>query len=197
MSRGQLEFIHDQGIPIRFLIDCGPGTPNSEAWDAKRLWPAIEIAGCEPQPQRYLILQEALYPGWLWKYGLSDKTKRGTLKVFGAELNAGLHWDRPCTLESEIMLVTLDWLMAARPDLSDAILWLDIEGSEKDVLCGATETLKRTTAVVVEVWPVVPCDGWCTAAEVADILSSAGFKKAKEFPTGCPTDPQHDEVWLR
>ena len=195
MSRGQLEFIHAQGICVRHLIDCGPGVPDSEAWIAKKLWPAIEIVGFEPQPDRFDWLQQAKYPGWLFPYAVGSQSDVKQLKLIGAEMNCGLHWGN-CGESWEVTVVTLDWLMRFRNDLSDAILWMDIEGSEYDALLGATETLKKCVAVVAEVWPEQVCQGWCTAAMVAHVLEDAGFRKAMEFPSG-PTDPQRDEVWLR
>lgn len=202
MSRGQLEFIHNQGICVRHLIDCGPGVPNSEAWEAKKLWPAIEIVGFEPQPDRFrwLTLDDehgrTSYPGWLFPYAVGAREEHAALKLIGAELNSGFYWDQPDLRARNVEIIRLDWFMKWRPDLSDAILWMDIEGSEYDALLGATETLKKCVAVVAEVWPEQVCQGWCTAAMVGHLLECAGFRKAAEFPSG-GTDPQRDEVWLR
>ena len=196
MSRGQLEFIKEQGIEPRQLIDCGVGEVGSEAWLAKELWPGIEVVGFEPNPDRLGLLAAAQYPGWLFPLAVGAENCERTLKVFGEHLNGGFYWEYDVAIDHYVRMTRLDDTMSHRPDLSDALLWLDIEGSEYAAIVGGQEMLKKCIAVVVEVRDEVPCPGWCTASEVAEILKGAGFTKAKEFPSG-PTDPQRDEVWLR
>ena len=199
-SCSPLESIRNLGITPKFMLDCGPGLPNTEAWDAEKLWPGITIIGFEPQPDRFMSLVHAKYPGHLTPYAvtaISGQTVK--LKHHGANINASL-W--PGSLgdgrEWDARTITLDDVIALRPDMQeDGLLWLDIEGAEALALLGAQYALERCCAVVVEVWPTTRDEGWCSADEVAVHLTKAGFHKAAEFPSLGQGDVQRDEVWVR
>ena len=183
MSRGQLEFIKERGIEPKVMVDAGPGTPYSEAWEAERLWNIQpDIYGFEPCDIRFRLLRDARYPGTLKPWGLGAANGLITLWPAGPNFNSSaFRLNEVGQINYATPVVRLDDFMRWDANCCDNILlWLDIEASERDALLGATETLKRTIAVVVEVRDEVPCDGWCTATEVAEILTGAGFTKAAE-----------------
>ncbi len=199
MSRGQLELIKELGIEPRTMIDAGAGLPETEAWLAATLWPGIITYGFEPQPKRYADLIAAGYPGTLFKWALGNGSSMRNLYILNEEdLNSGVYSDDiPLSQSVPCTVARLDDILEDHaPSLSlPYLLWLDIEGAEKDALLGAPKTLMGTAAVVVEVWPESQARGWCMDREVAAILTAAGFTKAKEY--SWVDDPQRDEVWIR
>jgi FkbM family methyltransferase len=65
-------------------------------------------------------------------------------------------------------------------DFSNACLWIDVEGANREVLLGGTETLKRVSSIFIETedqdfWE----DQWLTE-DVVSFLDSNGFKKIAE-----------------
>jgi FkbM family methyltransferase len=65
-------------------------------------------------------------------------------------------------------------------DFTNACLWIDVEGANREVLSGGTETLKRVSSIFIETedqdfWE----DQWLTK-DVVSFLDSNGFKKVAE-----------------
>jgi FkbM family methyltransferase len=65
-------------------------------------------------------------------------------------------------------------------NFSNACLWIDVEGANKEVLLGGTETLKKVSSIFIETedqdfWE----DQWLTE-DVVSFLDSNGFKKVAE-----------------
>lgn len=56
------------------------------------------------------------------------------------------------------------------------MLWIDVQGAELNVLKGATEMLKRTSALFMEVWMTKTLyQGQCLAHEIRDFVAEYGF----------------------
>jgi FkbM family methyltransferase len=72
-----------------------------------------------------------------------------------------------------IETTTVDALVGGRPV---ALLKIDVQGAENDVLAGATETLKHTTAVMLEVTYIHHYEGDATFATLQDTMVAAGFQ---------------------
>jgi FkbM family methyltransferase len=73
--------------------------------------------------------------------------------------------DVPCT--------TLDQLLAGVPEI--ALLKIDVQGTEADVLAGAAQTLTRTASILIEMNFVSHYEGDSLAWELHPLLTAAGF----------------------
>jgi len=74
----------------------------------------------------------------------------------------------------EVTVSTLDWEAASLPSID--LLWMDVQGAEGEVLAVASETLKRTKAVLSEVALVSsPYKGALLFPELKAQLESKGF----------------------
>lgn len=84
----------------------------------------------------------------------------------------------------QVPVVTLDSAIAADPARS-IFLKIDVQGFEKEVLEGATETLKRTTALYLELPVQHLYAGSWTFREAINFIDDLGFEPA-QFRTVSP-----------
>ncbi len=73
----------------------------------------------------------------------------------------------------EVPVKSLDILTAALPKID--LLKIDVQGYEREVLRGATNTLQRTTHVLLEVNYISHYDGEMSFAELDEAMRQAGF----------------------
>ena len=124
----------------------------------------------------------------------SDTTGRAVLNTTGHSHNSSLRkpvdartQDSPDwqVVESrEIETVALDDLI----DEDVALLKIDVQGAEREVLAGATRTLARTRAVLIEITFVPHYEGDASFGELHGILTGHGFRLVEMAePTRLPT----------
>lgn len=150
-SPGQLETallpVLGSVVP-KWLILGGPADAN-EAQTARRLWPDIKVIGVEPNreavwwqfangwPRDCLLFHQALCN----RGGVVTEMAKspGNLRIATLDLASAKH--RPETINEHVMTVTLDWLDEQYGSFEDAVVWLDIEGSELKALQGASNLI--------------------------------------------------------
>lgn len=90
----------------------------------------------------------------------------------------------------KVKVSTLDTLLADWPRVD--LLKIDTQGNEKDVLSGARETLKKTTAVLVEADFVREYEGQSLFPDVHAVLESSGLTLQSIFT---PADKTGALIW--
>ena len=88
----------------------------------------------------------------------------------------------PETRESslcKVSLITLDSLSSRWKKTRQALLKIDVQGAELEVLRGAKETLKHCAFVYVECSHVTLYDGQHLFPEVAELLDESGFAQTR------------------
>lgn len=136
---GQFEVVKDfVKKPPDWLILGGPADGN-EAQIARSLWPDIKIIGVEPVVDNIAWQLDNDWPQGcpLLQRALSDENGGVvTLNVPEDKRAASCLENRPGISETA-RTVTIDFLNSKYGPITNAILWLDIEGWEYKALCGA------------------------------------------------------------
>ncbi|HCR36450.1 TPA: hypothetical protein DIU22_05440 [Candidatus Woesebacteria bacterium] len=154
------------------FFDLGPGILHSEAW-RKDLWEGYEIIGLEPDPTRYNILKDS-YPGILLNLAVSNEI--GQIKGIFHSTSGFIVYGYPGYSETvTISAVTLDWLDKEYGPFDEIAIWADIEGSELNMLKGATEVLKKTNWINVELHTGPKTEHWARSYDVYAFLEKLGF----------------------
>ena len=137
----------------------------------------------EPQPAAFATLEQ-LFGGRgnveLHRAAIGDRDATTKLRITrdttGASVLAPRHDMRELvggnwTVETEIdvPLKTLDGLLAAVPEIS--LLKIDVQGFEKAVLAGASECLKRTDFLLIELNYMPQYEGGSWFGELHEILT--------------------------
>lgn len=191
---------HINFIP-EWFIDCGPGCA-SEYKDARLQWPSVTLLGLEPSPIGYEAAK--------LKFPKDDQALLLQVAVWDKDEVINLHQssdllhslcfkradeavtDDPTGDSSDMAQVqarSLDSLDQEYGPIDKAILWLDIEGSERRALRGAYKLLRRGAiwAVNIETRPEYE-------QEFNIILSQSGLKSIGRY---FECDTYWDEVWVR
>ena len=117
---------------------------------------------------------------------LSDHVGESTFNLLGASVNGSLHRPRPgmdsvygSGWEGEATITvpttTLDQMVG---DLPVALLKIDVQGAEAEVLRGAQGVLMRTDIVMLEVTFFSHYDGDTTFVDLHSMMTDAGFSLA-------------------
>ncbi len=134
----------------KWLVLGGPGDAR-EAQTARELWPDIKIIGIEPNPEAHAW---QLAHGWpkdcvLLPCALSDELwgvkslvlETGRLRNASIDPEAvGSNEGNPACTFRTVNTLTIDYL-DSKFVFEDAIVWLDIEGSELRALQGAEKLI--------------------------------------------------------
>ncbi len=182
----------------RWFIIFGPAS-GTEALEARLWWPSVKVLGLEPSRAGHLAAEKTWPPppdstllncaGWE-SDGTVNFWDPGTPchgGCFADELNEDNSADDasvpvPCR--------SLDSLDAEFGPFEDAVLWADVECSERPILRGGARMLRRgaVRAVNLEVRRE-------HGDEIARMLLDLGFVKRLEYLGG--GRGYRDEVWLR
>jgi len=88
-----------------------------------------------------------------------------------------------CTFDAsvEVVAVTLDHLVSNQltPDIPIDLLWVDIQGAEKDMIAGGHEALKRTRYIMIEAESVELYEGQALKPELLALLPD--FEVVEDF----------------
>jgi len=176
------------------FFDLGPGVLNSEAWSTD-LWQDYTVIGLEPDPTRYTTLKET-YPGMLLNLAVSDKPGKITGIIHdtsGFIMGGYPGYDKKTMVDA----VTLDSIFEKYGPFDEVTIWADIEGSELRMLHGATETLKHTKMITVELHTGPKTTQWCKSYEVFKFLTELGFVSDISERPQTEVDDNYDVIFTK
>lgn len=186
----------------RWLLLGGPADGN-EAQAARLLWPGCRVVACEPNPEpfRWQLEHGGLDEGvTLLNVALSDRAVPvEMMREPGRVRNASAHRttpegnrDNPEAVFWSAPAVTWDELDAGYGPFGDAVVWLDLEGSELPAVRGAAGLFARGAVRAVNVEASAQCAA--ENVEVARLLTGYGFHKAGRWNDSATCE---DQIWVR
>jgi FkbM family methyltransferase len=155
--------------------------------DFLKVVPSARVIAVEPQADLRAVA-EARFAGddrvTVLGCALADREGRRTFHLTGAAVNGSLYEPHPemsdlygggWRLESTVAVETrtVDAITDGRPV---SLLKIDVQGAEHEVLAGATETLKRTSAVMLEVGFVSQYEGDVTFPALHEWMAEHDFR---------------------
>jgi FkbM family methyltransferase len=146
--------------------------------------PGLTYVGFEPDPVAFLALEKNVKGHTLFPLAVSDETGESMLSLETDTADSSLQsLSNPTGGTLRVRTTTLDDALSGL-DLGEInVLKVEAEGSEPEVLRGATKTLQRTRICVVDAGP--ERQGRSTVAESLEILREAGFRLVDmRFPRG-------------
>lgn len=133
---GQAEkMIHCVNFLPDWFIDAGPANGN-EAHIFKKRWPTISVLGLEPGRASIEDALALIYPGILIQKAMWSSDCRKAIYKSDQSRSASLMRSEGSTSSDDVDCVTLATLSATYGPFTNAVLWLDVEGSEIDALEG-------------------------------------------------------------
>lgn len=154
LKRQALNLLRERGVPVSTVLDVGVlnGTP-----ELVEVWPDVKHVLFEPVAEfadsirrNYQAIEHELVLA-----AVSDASGEVPLHTFsvleGADIShSRMSNDPDAEGLRRVPMVSLDDWLAGSPQADPFLLKIDIDGQELKVLAGASETLKRTSVVVVE-----------------------------------------------
>lgn len=142
----------------KWFILGGPANGN-EAQAAHTLWAGVKILGVEPNREAIHWQKNNLWPSphLLLNYALADTCGRLTQLVLesGKLANASIDPEsvevnktNSMAIYETVETITLDRLDEIYGPFEDAVVWMDIEGSEYKALLGAEKLLERKAVML-------------------------------------------------
>lgn len=174
---GQVCFLFNflKRAPAWFLLG-GPGQ-GDEGQVIKVAFPDCKVIGWEPCPSLFEWQREGNFPDLLLPSALSDACGAADFVVtpdhpMCSTLRAGYRDGGTRQVEA----MTLDAADALYGPFDNALLWLDIEGSEMAALRGAVKLFARRAIALVNV-EVMLTEEETTGKEMAALMMAYGFEK--------------------
>lgn len=140
---------------VAWFIVGGPML-GDEAQVFKKRFTQAKVIGFEPNPAAFDYQVENDFPGQLLKCALWDSVGEVQFKPMGDNgyaIGANPEWTGPRDGVGDTMpvhAVTLDKILSL-DNVHDAVLWLDVEGSELRALRGAEGLLRGKQIVLINV----------------------------------------------
>jgi FkbM family methyltransferase len=163
--------------PGDIAIDGGANIGGVTVFMAQCVGPKGKVIAVEMMPDTAALLRRNLALNALENVDVVEKaladtaggviTARVRLGVFGQASITPLDTRSDGAREVHVPKTTLDAVCAAAPRI--ALIKIDLEGAEMTALAGATETLKKTDAIIFESWVGKDCP-------VSKLLEKLGFK---------------------
>jgi FkbM family methyltransferase len=132
------------------IIDCGANVGYASIWFALK-YPGAIVYAVEPEPENFAILESnaARYENIVpIKAGVSDREARLTLQS-----QDGASWSWQTVEDDErgdVEAITIDSVLARRPDCAPFIIKVDIEGHEAQLFRSNVEWAAKTPLIVFE-----------------------------------------------
>lgn len=170
--------LRDLGFAPDLVVDVGAYQGD---WTlmAMPIFPQADFVMAEAQPTKAAALEavRARAPHRISvAMGLLGAARQQNVCFFAAETGSSIYEENTAFAREEIRLPmsTLDDVLAERPGMR-VLVKLDVQGAELDVLDGATCTLARTEALLLEVSLVEYNRGAPRLSEVVARLKQLGF----------------------
>ncbi len=183
----------------KWLLLGGPGSGN-EAQTAIKKWPNLKGIGVELNPDAITFQRANEWPDWPLIFGaLWSSLTSVPLANPGTDLLHGSVHHGPTPLGQTPLRVpgtTWDFLDEVYGPFEDAILWMDIEGSELEALQGSQRLLSRK-AIMVANLELLSREGenrWERINVIHHIMEANGFQIAKIWNQ---SDFCQDRVYVR
>lgn len=186
--RDVIDDFSNSDIKVLYHIGVGP-KPHCEAEAFRDLWPSIAIYGFEPNPHvymdRYMEYEGHLLPLALWSSPcFKELLLMGDSMAGSSLLKPHEDWDTKGNIlhgKALVYSITLDSFDEYVGNPDDIFLWMDIEGSEMEVLKGGVNTLERVRYIDLEVSHETRRVGEPTEDEITSFLDNFGIKKIREY----------------
>ena len=180
--------------PPLAMYDVGVGGKSEWKTFLSR-YPSMKLFGCEPHAGQYQSLMADGFPGTLLNAAIGAMPGKVKLHAADEPMWSSLFKTSVAKEERCVHCLTLDDFdeRAGKPD--QILLWMDIEGSELVALESGLRLLKsgRVVWINVETRDQPPCDGWCDAVSVRNLLNDHGYVKAADYNK----HPTHrDEIYV-
>ncbi len=167
-----------QWIPS-YVYQIGVGISCKEVQRITKTWPTCRLLGFEPNPESFRSLVDR-YPGILCCCAIGSTAKKDTLYSVNRHKNAS-SFKTPVPGrrgQNDVVEYTVDVFplncVAPKPD-GPALLWIDCEGSELDVLTGAGFMLSLFDMINIELTFNPPGNDWPDPADIHSVLLNSGF----------------------
>ena len=175
------------------------GVGHKTEWQTfKKVYPALQVFGCEPNPAMYAELKP-IYPGELWQEAIALQPGEIELRVSLLNpKNASVIPGAECGSLHKVPAMTLDMFDERAGCPSNIFLWMDIEGYELQALQSAPKLLAsgrvRWMNLEARKSGVAAPATWTEAKEMHDFLKAAGYLRIAEHSV-CRT--HYDVLYLR
>lgn len=154
------------------------------AFMAHNVWPNVPVYSFEPDPDSYEKLQHNFKKfsviGKTFPYALSDKVESKQLMRYAENVNNSLlkseSYEDSVVENLSVECTTLDVISKAIPEVSAALLKLDVQGFELMVLAGAKNFLEKCLYVQIEVSFSPTYSGGAHAGEIILAMREYGFE---------------------
>jgi FkbM family methyltransferase len=174
-------------MPVRTVIDVGAFNGDT-AQILRRWFPAAAILACEPQPipfrqmQRWSATKRNVH---VRPYAVGRSDGEMTLHSYPTmprHSSAYAFATHPHTHPQQAFLTVpvrrLDGIVAEAGVAGPYFVKIDVEGAELDVIAGAHDTLRQTTACIVEIHMDTMFTCQPTLGQLIDVLGPHGLKYA-------------------
>jgi FkbM family methyltransferase len=167
--------------PPAALYDIGVG-PKSEYNTLKRIYPKMEVFGCEPLVKHYGLIGK--FPGTLWPVAIGEGMCAEIYYEQNQELTASMLTRTEQSESCTVPMWSLDELDAAAHHQKRILLWMDIEGMELEALKTGERLLEshrvRWINLEERIGENVP-EGWCTSEQLTEYLDFYGYSRVREY----------------
>lgn len=185
------------------IVQVGVGTISKEVDVFHEEWPDVKLIGFEPNPESFQSLASK-YPGQLVNVAVGREDKDSIPFYIKDKHDGGssllrVGEDKTKLKEVSVSMVRLDsafTLSLANRTVGSVLLWMDCEGTELDVLLGASRILRCVNMVNVEITGKPSADGWCKPEDVHNELKMAGFYQTWTHTMRIRTG-QYDAIYVR
>lgn len=171
-------FIDDllQGVTPRVIIDIGCNIGEFTYYAAQKFYNSVYIHSFDPDPVAGQCFKLNIINSDIkfYPFALSDKKSIDTLYLAPETADTSFHSISPMKEKILVMTETLDNLLGRIQLEKPALLKMDAEGNEPEVLLGGLEMLRQISFCSIDCGP--ERYGESTRRQVIEILVGQGFE---------------------
>ncbi|MCK5607727.1 FkbM family methyltransferase [Candidatus Pacearchaeota archaeon] len=174
-----------EGKPPKTMYNIGVG-PKSEAISLEKLYPGMDIYGCEPLIHLYPKETQKDFPGLV--LGVAIGSEDGIQEINydpNDLLDACMIGNQEkLTATESVRVMTLDHFDHFLGNPTRILLWMDIEGMELKALESGMELLGSHRVRWINLEERLPNhvpEGWCHPKDIESLLKKFGFEKTAEY----------------